>query len=145
DLVHPVVSGGPFGFERVNVESQWRQPGSLLDWTMRMIRMRKRCPAIGRGEWQILSTRNPHVIAMHYEWRGTRLVTVHNLSRRQATTKFQVPGSERVDLLDLLHDAAVPCANDGRYEIALPAYGYCWFRVGSLGPAPRSPKPDEEP
>jgi len=144
-LVHPVISSGPFGFERINVESQWRDPDSLLNWMTRMIRLRKRCPAIGRGRWSVLRSHHPHVFVMHYEWRGTRLVTVHNFSRRQASVRFRVPEDDRVPLVDLLSNLRIECGEDGRYELALPAYGYRWFRIGNLGPAPRNPAPDEKP
>src|SRR4051794_22664078 len=32
ELVRPVVRGGPYGHERVNVEAQRRDPGSMLNW-----------------------------------------------------------------------------------------------------------------
>ncbi len=48
--VTPLVSGGPYGFETVNVDSQQRDPDSLLRWMTRMIRLRTQCPEIGWGE-----------------------------------------------------------------------------------------------
>src|SRR3712207_2986352 len=40
----PVISGGPYGYEHVNVAEQRRDPGSLLNWLERIIRMRKEVP-----------------------------------------------------------------------------------------------------
>ena len=37
----PVISSGPYGFEAINVAQQRRDPNSFLNWTERMIRMRK--------------------------------------------------------------------------------------------------------
>src|SRR3712207_6749471 len=61
--VLPVVERGPFGYPRVNVADQKRDPASLLNWMERMIRARKECPEIGWGAWQILETSSPQVLA----------------------------------------------------------------------------------
>jgi maltose alpha-D-glucosyltransferase/alpha-amylase len=45
----PVISEGPFRFERENAADQRRDPGSLLNWTERIIRMRKQCPQLSWG------------------------------------------------------------------------------------------------
>ena len=47
----PVISGGPYGFEHVNAATQRRHPESLLNWTERIIRMRKEVPEIGWGDF----------------------------------------------------------------------------------------------
>jgi maltose alpha-D-glucosyltransferase/alpha-amylase len=130
-LVHPVIDEGIYGFERVNVESQRRDPESLLNWMSRMIRLRKECPEIGWGDWELLSTGTPGVLAMRYDWRGTSLVTVHNF--REITQEIEltpgVQGGQR--LVDLLHD--VRCESEsGTHQIVLEPYGYHWYRVGGL-------------
>ena len=53
-----VISGGAYGFEHVNVAEQRRDPDSLLNWTERMIRMRKEVPEIGWGDFALLATRH---------------------------------------------------------------------------------------
>jgi maltose alpha-D-glucosyltransferase/alpha-amylase len=40
----PVISGGPYGYEHINAAIQRRHPDSLLNWTERIIRMRKEFP-----------------------------------------------------------------------------------------------------
>ena len=42
--VRPVVSDPIYGYQRVNVEAQRRDPQSLVNWIERKIRMRKECP-----------------------------------------------------------------------------------------------------
>ena len=41
ELVRPLIRDGEFGYERVNVEQQRRDPHSLLNQIERMIRLRK--------------------------------------------------------------------------------------------------------
>src|SRR3954453_7070361 len=40
-LALPVIQGGEFGYERVNVAAEQRDPGSFLNWLERMTRLRK--------------------------------------------------------------------------------------------------------
>ena len=45
---------GPYGFEHVNAAEQRRDPDSMLNWTERIIRMRKEVPEIGWGDFAVL-------------------------------------------------------------------------------------------
>src|SRR6201984_3065815 len=75
----PVISGGAYGFEHVNVAQQRRDPDSLMNWMERMIRMRKETPEVGWGEFTVLRTRTPETLAIRYDWRNNSVVAVHNL------------------------------------------------------------------
>ena len=55
----PVISGGAYGYQHVNVADQRRDPNSLLNWMERIIRMRKEVPEIGWGDFEILHCRHP--------------------------------------------------------------------------------------
>ena len=57
--VVPVISGGPYGYEHVNAAEQRRDPNSLLNWTERIIRMRKEVPEIGWGDFSVAATPRP--------------------------------------------------------------------------------------
>jgi maltose alpha-D-glucosyltransferase / alpha-amylase len=35
--VHPVIAKGPYRYDQVNVEAQWRDLSSLLSWSAAMI------------------------------------------------------------------------------------------------------------
>jgi maltose alpha-D-glucosyltransferase/alpha-amylase len=131
-LVHPVISKGPFRYDHVNVEAQRRDPGSLLNWTACMIRLRKECPEIGWGDWKILKTGSPSVLAIRYDWRGNSLVVVHNFDEKPHEVRIKpgVEGGERLENL-LVKDESTADPS-GAHKIALEAYGYRWYRVGSL-------------
>jgi len=130
--VLPVISQGPYGFEHVNVAAQKRDPNSLMDWTERMIRMRKEVPEIGWGDFSIIPTGKPEVLAIRYDWRNNSVLFVHNLS--VVPTEVEFAPATKVDgqLVNLLaSDHSTPDAS-GKHRILLEPYGYRWFRVGGL-------------
>ena len=88
--VMPVISGGPYGFEHVNVAAQRRDPDSLLDWMERIIRMRKEVPEIGWGDFSFISARAAEVLIMRYEWRNNAVICAHNLSSVPREVSFSV-------------------------------------------------------
>ncbi len=131
-LVHPVIEEGVWSYRRINVEAQRRDAGSLLNWMTRMIRLRKECPEIGWGDFEILQTGSPHVLAMRYDWRGNSVLLVHNFDERPHEAHIK-PGVEGGEILaNLLEDEELHGDGDGTHRIILEAHGYRWFRVGSL-------------
>ena len=137
DLIHPVIDEGPFGYEHVNVEAQQRQPDSLLNWMTVMIRLRKECPEVGQGDWEIVEANHPHVLALLYRWRGQRLFTLHNFSEQPVEVKVKLAGETSDKLIDLLDVEESTADEQGAYQLLLKAYGYRWLRVGDVGPALR--------
>jgi len=130
--VIPVVAEGPYGYEHVNVAAQKRDPNSLMDWTERMIRMRKEVPEIGWGDFSILGTGKPEVLALRYDWRNNSVLFVHNLSPIPTEVKFRAGAKAGGQLVNLLsNDHSTPDAS-GKHRILLEPYGYRWFRLGGL-------------
>ena len=55
----PVIDKGPYGYQHINAAIQRRHPDSMLNWTERIIRMRKEVPEIGWGDFTVLNVRDP--------------------------------------------------------------------------------------
>jgi maltose alpha-D-glucosyltransferase/alpha-amylase len=128
----PVISGGAYGFEHVNVAQQRRDPDSLMNWMERMIRMRKEAPEVGWGEFSILSTRIPEVLALRYDWRNNSVVVVHNLSAIPREVCLESGLNDEKYLVNLLSAENSQADANGKHCIMLEPYGYRWFRVGGL-------------
>jgi maltose alpha-D-glucosyltransferase/alpha-amylase len=129
-VVRPVIDDKVYGYQTVNVADQRRDPQSLLNWTERMIRMRKECPEISWGNFEILRTSAAEVLAIRYDWRDTSLVTFHNFSsaRRKIIVKI---GSPRDQLLvEVFDDHHSKAQSDGAHHFEMDGYGWRWFRVG---------------
>ena len=128
----PVISGGAYGFEHVNVAQQRRDTDSLMNWMERMIRMRKEAPEIGWGEFSILQTRAPEVLAIRYDWRNNSVLVVHNLSAVPREVWLEVGVEDSGRLVNLLSGENSNSDASGKHRLLLDPYGYRWFRVGGL-------------
>jgi maltose alpha-D-glucosyltransferase/alpha-amylase len=130
----PVVSGGAYGYQHVNVAEQRRDPNSLMNWMERIIRMRKEVPEIGWGNFEILPTGIPAILAIRYDWRDNSVVVVHNLSANPCEARVGVglPGDDGQRLVNLLSTDHSVADESGKHSILLEAYGYRWYRAGSL-------------
>ena len=130
----PVISEGPYSYQHVNTAEQRRDPKSLLNWTERIVRMRKELPEVGWGEFEVLPVRSPAILAMRYDWRNNSVVFLHNLSDspREVTFSTGLRGSEGQVLVNLLSDNHSNAGEDGKHHLLLEAYGYRWYRVGGL-------------
>ena len=133
----PVISGGPYGYEHINAAIQRRHPDSPLNWTERIIRMRKEVPEIGWGDFAVIPVGDPAVLVMRYDWRNNSVLFVHNLDGKPREVAFSVgltgenapQGGVLVNLLSEDHSQA---GEDGRHRLVIEPYGYRWYRVGGL-------------
>ncbi len=128
----PVITGGVYGFEHVNVAQQRHDPNSLMNWMERMIRMRKEAPEIGWGKFSILQTGTPEVLAIRYDWRNNSVVVVHNLSATPREIWLTLDSDGAGCLSDLLSGENSKSDASGEHCLLLEPYGYRWFRVGGL-------------
>jgi maltose alpha-D-glucosyltransferase/alpha-amylase len=130
-IVRPAINDKTYGFQKINVARQRRDPGSLLNWTERMIRVRKECPEISWGSVTVLRTNVPEVLVLRYDWRDTSLVTMHNFSARKQKVTLKVD-TKRDNLLIEVFDGHHSRAHaDGAHHVELDAYAWRWYRVGS--------------
>ena len=127
-LVRPPIARGVYAYGRVNVEEQRRDPTSLLRWHEQMIRLRKLCPEIGWGDWQLVPTESNAVLALRYDWRGSTIVCVHNLSAQPQEATLRTLDTTLASLLD---DEQI-ASSHGIHRIALEPYGHRWYRGGAL-------------
>lgn len=123
-LIRPVIADGDFGFSAVNVRAQLRDPDSLLNRMVRLIRLRRSCPEIGQGELTAVVTDQPGVFAHCCRWDGRTMIAVHNLSDADCCVRLQLEGDDAA-LIDLAGDRLYAPPGE---TVDLAAYGYRWFR-----------------
>jgi maltose alpha-D-glucosyltransferase/alpha-amylase len=133
--IMPLIGDGPYGFRQVNVAAQRRDPGSLLNWMERIIRMRKEVPEIGWGDFSFVPLRTSGVLAMQYRWRDNSVLFLHNLMPEPREVRFRLSskrGGKASDLINLLSNDHSYAEESGSHCIVLEPYGYRWFRIGGL-------------
>jgi maltose alpha-D-glucosyltransferase / alpha-amylase len=132
--VMPVISGGPYGFEQVNVAQQRRDPNSQLNWIERIIRMRKEVPEIGWGSFTVLPSGTPKVLVLRYDWRNNAVLVIHNLAPMPLEIRLDLKSdtAQEGNLINLLAENHSYADNRGRHHIVLEPYGYRWYRIGGL-------------
>jgi maltose alpha-D-glucosyltransferase/alpha-amylase len=131
--VLPVIEHGPYGFHKINAADQRRDPESLLNWTERIIRMRKEVPELGWGDFTVLETGHDGVLALRYDWRNNAVVTLHNLTGETTEIKLRVGDPRGRQLINLLTQDHSQADGRGQHHIVLEPYGYHWYRAGGLG------------
>jgi maltose alpha-D-glucosyltransferase/alpha-amylase len=141
---NPVITGGTYGFEHVNVADQRRDPNSFMNWMERMIRTRKETPEIGWGDFIVIPSRRDDVLILRYTWQENSVLIIHNFSADPVELRFRSAAPVAGGRAGKPRKAAQPdrfltniISNDhstadstGRHCILLEPYGYRWFRIG---------------
>ena len=130
--VRPVVNDPIYGYKRVNVEAQRRDPHSFLNWVERKIRMRRECPEISWGAWKILRTTESGVLIMRYEWHDHSLLILHNFTPKPKAPRISCANAGDHILIDLLAKNDSRVEPSGSHVINLPPYAYRWYRAGGI-------------
>jgi maltose alpha-D-glucosyltransferase/alpha-amylase len=127
--VRPVISQGAYGFSRVNVNQQRADSASLLNQITKFARLRKSCPEIGWGKWQVLDTSSPNVLAIRYDWQGRSLLMLHNFSPSPQQFQLNTATKTGRTLTGLVDKSTITAGPDGKFPVQLRDYGYNWFRL----------------
>jgi len=133
DFVRALADGDGFGPDAVNAADQWADSGSLLNTVRALATLRRTAVEIGRGEMRVLSPKDGDagdgtgLLVLESAWRGTRTVTVHNLSTK--ALRWRVEGIESPLYRHLASEGVESARSipDGA-EVALPSRGWLWAR-----------------
>ena len=131
-LIRKVVADPVYGYQRVNVADQRRDPNSLLNWTERIIRMRKECAEMGWGAWSIVSRLPDQVLGIRYDWNDRSTIVLHNFADRPCRVTLRLDAHNGRRLTNLLSQDQSEADPGGAHRFELEPYGYRWLRVGDL-------------
>jgi maltose alpha-D-glucosyltransferase/alpha-amylase len=131
-LFAPVISDSLYGYQSVNVETQTRNPTSLLNWMKRAIRVRKQYKAFGRGSFDWIDEPNQRILAFSRTYGQEHIVVVMNLSSSPQVASLDLSSAEGTVPVDLFGNTPFPGVGSGRYNITLGARGYFWLRLDKV-------------
>src|SRR5207302_9975522 len=98
----------PFGYQGVNGRAQERVPTSLLLWMRRLIAVRRRYQAFGRGTWESLDADNRRALVFLRRHKGEIILCVNNLPRFAQHVRLDLRQFEGKVPLELWGNNSVP-------------------------------------
>jgi len=146
-LILPPIMDPLYGYGAVNVEAQMRDPHSILNWTKRMLAVRSRHPAFGRGSVTLLYPKNRKILAYLREYEGDTLLCVANVAHSPQAVELDLSQFAGRVPVELNAGTLFPPIGELTYLLTLPPYGFYWFAlaVESEWPSWHTPAPEPLP
>src|SRR5690349_14805697 len=131
-LVLPPLMDPLYGYHSVNVEAQAEDPHSMLNWTRRMLQIRKRHQAFGRGTLRLLYPTNRRILAYVREFtaedgKTQRILCVANVSRSAQAVELDLAVHAGSVPVEMVGGSAFPPIGQLPYLLTLPPYAFYWF------------------
>jgi maltose alpha-D-glucosyltransferase/alpha-amylase len=126
-----------YGFARVNVEAQQRDPSSFLHWVRRLLQVRREHPVFGLGSFEVLEASNPSVLAFIREYERPdpgvvdRVLCVSNLSKAPQPVELSLQRFDGLVPVELTGGVRFPPIGELPYFVTLAPYGSYWFALQS--------------
>jgi maltose alpha-D-glucosyltransferase/alpha-amylase len=128
-LYLPVNIDPEYHYEAINVETQQNNPDSLLWWMKRLIALRKRFKAFGRGSLEFLYPENRKILAFVRRYGDETILVVANLSRSVQHTSLNLAEFDGKVPVEVFGQAEFPRIGEALYFITLGPYAFYWFSI----------------
>ncbi len=140
-LVLPPIMDPLYGFQSINVETQQRDTHSLLNWTRRMLSIRKQQKAFGRGTLKMLAPANRRILAYVREYTGEdgkqeTILCVANVSRAAQAAELDLSAFNGMVPVEMVGGTSFPPIGQLHYLLTLPPYGFYWFLLAEEAQMP---------
>jgi maltose alpha-D-glucosyltransferase/alpha-amylase len=128
-LYLPPIMDPVYGYQAVNVESQQRNPSSLLHFMRRMISLRRQHRAFGRGSLEFLHPRNRKVLVYLRRYRDEVILAVANLSNSVQPCELSLREFAGWRPLEMMGHTEFPRIGELPYFLTLGPYAFYWFQL----------------
>ncbi len=145
NLVLPAIMDPVFGYEAINVEAQSGDRYSLLNWMRRMLTVRKRHQAFGRGSLRFLYPGNRKILAFLREYEDETILCVYNLSRISQAVELDLAFYAGRVPVELTGGSSFPPVGQLPYLLTMPQFGFYWFILTTDASLPQWHVPAPEP
>src|SRR5262249_54387503 len=126
-LYLPVIIDPDSHYEAFNVEAQQNNHYSMLWWMKRLIAMRKRYKAFGRGSLEFLFPDNHRVLAFIRRYQDEVILVIANLSRFVQYARLDLSALKGTSPVELFGRAQFPAIGDAPYFLTLGPHSFYWF------------------
>ncbi len=128
-LYFPVITDPEYHYSTVNVETQQANPQSLLWWMKRLIALRKRYRAFGRGSIEFLHPENRKVLAFVRKYEDETILVIANLSRFVQAVELDLSEYRGFSPIEMFGSNEFPSIGDLPYFITLGPHSFYWFSL----------------
>ncbi|MCJ7523167.1 MAG: maltose alpha-D-glucosyltransferase, partial [Dehalococcoidia bacterium] len=128
-LYLPVIIDSEYHYEALNVESQQNNPNSLLWWMKRIIALRKRFKAFGRGTLEFLFPENRNVLAFLRRYQEEIVLVVANLSHAAQYVELDLSEFEGYIPRELFGGVEFAPVKPTPYYLTLGQYAFYWLSL----------------
>ncbi len=128
-LYQAILLDPNYHYQAINVESQLRTPTSLLQWLRRLIRVRKKHAALGRGTLKFVPCANRRVVAYLRSYGEQTLLIVNNLSAFAQPVALDLGNHAGTVPVELLGNHPFLPIKEEPYFLSLSPHSSLWFRL----------------
>ncbi len=128
-LYLPVITDPEYHYETVNVEAQQGNPHSILSWMKRLIALRKRHHAFGRGSLELLRPENRRVLAYMRKHESEQILCIANLSRFLQAVELDLSKWRGLVPVELFSGNEMPVIGDTPYFLTMHPHAFYWFSL----------------
>ncbi|MBV9085806.1 MAG: alpha-glucosidase C-terminal domain-containing protein, partial [Acidobacteriaceae bacterium] len=128
-LYLPVNIDPAYHYEAVNVEAQQDNAASLLNWTKRLIALRKQYKAFGRGSIDFLYPSNYRVLAYFRRYEDETILVIANLSRFAQPVELDLRKYKGYTPVEMFGRTEFPAVGESYYPLTLGPNSFYWFSL----------------
>jgi maltose alpha-D-glucosyltransferase/alpha-amylase len=128
-LYLPVITDPEYHYETVNVEAQQGNPHSILSWMKRLIALRKRHHAFGRGTLELLRPENRKVLVYVRAHESEQILCIANLSRFLQAVELDLSKWKGLVPVELFSGNEMPVIGDAPYFLTMHPHAFYWFTL----------------
>jgi maltose alpha-D-glucosyltransferase/alpha-amylase len=128
-LFLPVIIDPEYHYETVNVEAQAQNQHSLLWWTRRLIALRRRYKAFGRGTMEFLNPENRKVLAFIRNYEDERILVLANLSRFAQGVSLDLSPYAGMLPVEMFGRVELPPITEEPYFFTLGPHSFFWISL----------------
>jgi maltose alpha-D-glucosyltransferase/alpha-amylase len=130
-LYLPTIIDPEYHYQAVNVAAQQQNSNSLLWWMRRLISLRQRYHAFGRGTLEILRPENRKIFSFVRRFNDQKILCVFNLSRYVQCAELDLSEHVGAVPVELFGNQEFPSIGELPYFITLGPHGFYWFLLES--------------
>lgn len=137
-LYMPPVINPAYHYEYFNVRTEEKLPYSFLNYNKKIIEVRKKSHAFGRGDFQLMECENIKILAFVREYNGDKILCIYNMSKKPTYFQLDLGKYEGMKPVEMFYDTAFPrIRSDRPYYFTLTGHRYFWFKLMSPEEAPK--------